>query len=462
MKKTLIVLAVLAVISAVCFFAFQKSNESEKTVKTEEIREPEKTEETGDADKIMESAEDLEEDADAIKTENYDVVIVGAGMAGLSAAYQVKQIDKSLKMIILEKDNRVGGRIFNKKFNDLNYSVGASMGYQKAMMPAELKDKYRFVSQDAPKGVYFNDRLSLKNTSKEAFNELTGGKIALNHYKFLNFMVHIEQMADRAENRFYKPDEYFEDFDLVSYYESLLSAHTSLNSEVTKIKSKGDHVEIVYMKDGKKFKTSSKAVVVATPANVVRKVVKGLSETTKKFLDTIKYRGTRIISIVLKNDPSFVPFSYINIDPKYDFWKIDRYFLKDQNYAFYTLYSNKLDKLNEKDFFGRSFSFLQKIGVGNFKEEDVLHYEVVYWNLFETNYCEDGSSECEMSFANSLVCNGIVEECINNPVKGIFLAGDYTLLYGGVYPAWCSGKDSAVRALSSLGLDVKAYIDVRK
>jgi len=452
MKKVLIVLAVLAAISTVCFFTFHK-NESKKTVKTEEIKVSEK---------VAESKDELKEDNDAIETENYDIVIVGAGIAGLSAAYQVKQIDKNLKMIILEKDNRVGGRIFNRKFNELNYSIGASMGYQKVMMPAELKDKYRFVSQDAPKGVYFNDKLSLKNTSEEAFNELTDGKVALNHYKFLNFMVHIEQMADRAENRFYKPDEYFEDFDLVSYYESFLSEQTSLNSEVTKIKSKDDHVEIVYMKDGKKFKTSSKAVVVATPANVVKKIVKGLSETTKKFLDTIKYRGTRIISIVLKNDPSFVPFSYINIDPKYDFWKIDRYFLKDQNYAFYTLYSNKLDKLNEKEFFEQSFSFLQKIGVGNFKEENVLHYEVVYWNLFETNYCEDGSSECEMSFANSMICDGMVEECINNPVKGVFLSGDYTLLYGGVYPAWCSGKDSAVRALSSLGLDVKAYIDVRK
>ncbi len=455
MKKIMIVLAVLAAISAVCLFAFHK-NEPEKAVKaekTEEIRHPEK---------IAESKEEAEEDEDAIDAGNYDIVIVGAGMAGLSAAYQVKQIDKNLKMIILEKDNRVGGRIFNRKFNELNYSIGASMGYQKVMMPTELKDKYRFVSQDAPKGVYFNDKLSLKNTSEEAFNELTDGKVALNHYKFLNFMVHIEQMADRAENRFYKPDEYFEDFDLVSYYESFLSEQTSLNSEVTKIKSKDDYVEIVYMKDGQKFKTSSKAVIVATPANVVRKIVKGLSETTKKFLDTIKYRGTRIISIVLKNDPSFVPFSYINIDPKYNFWKIDRYFLKDQNYAFYTLYSNRLDKLNEKEFFDQSFSFLKKIGVGNFKEEDVLHYEVVYWNLFETNYCEDGSSECEMSMKNSLLCDGMVEECINNPVKGVFLAGDYTLLYGGVYPAWCSGKDSAVRALSSLGLDVKAYIDVRK
>ena len=53
--------------------------------------------------------------------------------------------------------------------------------------------------------------------------------------------------------------------------------------------------------DGKKFKTSSKAVVVATPANVVKKIVKGLSETTKKFLDTIKYRGSMHFHAFFRN-----------------------------------------------------------------------------------------------------------------------------------------------------------------
>lgn len=443
MKKIIGVLAVLAAISALCFFAFHK-NGSEKTEAKAEVKSVEKIE-------PAEKTEEIEED-DSIETESYDVVVVGAGIAGLSAAYHLIKIEKNLKILVLEKDSRVGGRIFNRKFNDITYSLGASMGYQKNMLPSELKDKYNFVSQDAPKGVYFNDRLSLKNTSEEAFNELTKGKVALNYYKFLNFMVHIEQMAGRAENRFYKPDEYFENFDLVPYYESLLKDHISLKSEVTRIESKGDQVEIRYKKNGSKFKTSAKAVVVATPANVVKAVVKNLSENTKKFLGTIRYRGTRIVTMVLKNDSSFLPFSYINIDPKYDFWKIDRYFLKDQNYAFYTLYSNKLDTLNEKEFFEKSFAFLQKTGAGNFKTEDVMHYEVAYWDLFETNYCEDGSTECEMSFANSLVCDGIVEECINNPVKGIFLAGDYTLLYGGVYPAWCSGRDSAVRAARKVGL----------
>ncbi len=443
MKKILIVFAVLAVIAAVCFFAFQKNNEPEKTVKTEEIRELEK---------IAESTDEPEEDDDAIETESYDVVIVGAGMAGLSAAYHAKSFNKNLKMIILEKDNRVGGRIFNEKSNDILYSIGASMGYHKMMTPVELKDKYRFVSQDAPKGVYFNDKLSLKNTSEEAFNELTGGKVALNHYKFLNLMVHLEMMKNNSENQFYKPDEYFENFDLVSYYESFLSEQTSLNSEVASIKSRGESVDVVYMKDGKKFKISAKAVIVATPAVVTKKIVKNLPENTLRFLNSVKYGKTKILALVYKKTNDLAPFSYINMESKYDFWKIDRYFLNNPHYAFYTVYSDKLVNSNNEEFLEKSLNFLNKIGIGNFFKENIEKYEIVVWDKLVTNYCEDSSTDCEMSFFSRVdICAGVADKCINNPVDKVFLAGDYTLLYGGVFPAWLSGRNAANRAGRSLG-----------
>jgi NADPH-dependent glutamate synthase beta subunit-like oxidoreductase len=43
-------------------------------------------------------------------TYDYDVIVVGAGMAGLSAAYELKKA--GISVIILEQTDRYGGRLF--------------------------------------------------------------------------------------------------------------------------------------------------------------------------------------------------------------------------------------------------------------------------------------------------------------------------------------------------------------
>ena len=41
---------------------------------------------------------------------HFDVIIVGAGLAGLTAGYNLKKKDKNLRILIVEAKNRVGGR----------------------------------------------------------------------------------------------------------------------------------------------------------------------------------------------------------------------------------------------------------------------------------------------------------------------------------------------------------------
>ena len=56
---------------------------------------------------------------------NYDIVIVGGGISGIYSMYNLKKKYPKLKVLLLEKNKRFGGRVysFNTKVDNVDYVI---------------------------------------------------------------------------------------------------------------------------------------------------------------------------------------------------------------------------------------------------------------------------------------------------------------------------------------------------
>ena len=80
---------------------------------------------------------------------SYDVIVIGSGIAGLNTAYQLLKKNKSLHILIIEKDSKIGGRIQTVNLhNNLNYESGAIRFYPQHKNLLKLFLDFKITSKD--------------------------------------------------------------------------------------------------------------------------------------------------------------------------------------------------------------------------------------------------------------------------------------------------------------------------
>jgi hypothetical protein len=68
----------------------------------------------------------------------YDFIIVGGGIAGLYTAYQLKKQFPKINLCILEKEERIGGRMGSEEFHGVSIPMGAGVGRKKDVLLIQL------------------------------------------------------------------------------------------------------------------------------------------------------------------------------------------------------------------------------------------------------------------------------------------------------------------------------------
>ena len=115
----------------------------------------------------------------------YDFVIVGSGISGLNIAYQILKKNKNKKVLILEKEDKIGGRVQSVYLhNDMKYESGAVRFYPQHKNLLKLLSDFKYTKKDfiiIPND--FPRQYILTNCNRKKESEQDLYKILLEHKK---------------------------------------------------------------------------------------------------------------------------------------------------------------------------------------------------------------------------------------------------------------------------------------
>ena len=278
----------------------------------------------------------------------YDAVIVGGGLTGLSAAYHLqKELGENAKILLLEKENRLGGKVFTKKFENITYEMGAIFGDKEIQTPKEFPDMQVFL-ETKRYGVFVNNNLYLGSTMRETLQSInsSNSKFFEDYDKNGNidtllssvsedvrrsmlsafYVIHSgnfnEYTSESKKAIFYTFDvEHYQSGNsvIVDNYKKYLTGKYILGAEVKSVINQDETVSVEYVKNGKTGKVNAKSVIVATPATVSRKIIKNMK--LKLYLSLLKF---------LKHNP----LSHINANQYHHLLFFQKLLLKAQFHIF--------------------------------------------------------------------------------------------------------------------------------
>ncbi len=375
-------------------------------------------------------------------TERFDVIIVGAGLAGLSSAYALDK--RSKRVLVLEAGNHVGGKVMTRHWENMPYECGALFAFDPSWVFFPVQAGPLFTSNH-PVGVFADGRLIKGDSVVACLNAMgldTRATLLLKEFfqsespqpelvgadcrAVLNAFFQVIHPGDiaayvpsrRRDSLVRHAVSYFADGNesLVKAYLANTRAEIRIGCPVTRLCSENDCVTVRWRSDRGEHFSAADWVVLATPAAEAKALAARQDNIATRFLARVRYGNGISVTLGLRHT-SLQPFSYIVLPESPMNTLIFRDSGDGSNAIFLTAYlvGEKADTYwdaSDTELAELARAELNRLNIGDVTADDILFSDACRWPGVGPII----SAETYESFSQACLL----------PADRVVLAGDYT------------------------------------
>ncbi|MBF0120319.1 MAG: FAD-dependent oxidoreductase [Desulfobacterales bacterium] len=372
----------------------------------------------------------------------YDAIIVGAGLAGLSAAYELSLRQK--KILIFEAEKKLGGKVITRHNHGLTYELGALFAFDKKWVPFDVNAE-TVVTEVYPVGVYLDGNLTSEESVLSCIQKITPGlrewhcirpftsfaslqpqMIGTNTFEAINAffkVIHPGEIVHYVPARRYDGliTHRISNFKqgnetLINAFVENISADICTSCNVSSLSPFENGVKVDWIKEDVKMCAISDRVILATPAMEAKQLINGFESASLVFLDKIVY-GAGIVMVMGIRDANLSPYSYIVSPNRQVNTFIFHHKLNLSDAILLTAYivaddACKCWNINDKQLSDMVLSQLNEFNIGTITSDQIIFYDTYRWPHV-------GPIISETAYKN------FSKACLR-PSDRIVLAGDYT------------------------------------